>query len=104
MGVIDEIIFTSEMLALVNRALEAPEEEKDAYVDEVVGRCYAHDMCRAIDDCPTTLITCAAARAFMHMFRSEKFKEHHKAILNLLLASLNACIEDAEDAKRNTSD
>lgn len=104
MGLIDEIMFTSKIHALIKRALEAPEQEQKAYIDDVVGWCYAHDMRRAIDDCPTTLITCAAARAFMHMFRSEKFKEHHNAILSLLLASLNACIEDAEDEKRNTSD
>lgn len=104
MEVIDDIVFTSEMLTLVNRALEAPKEEKESYVDELVGRCYAYDMCRAIDDCPMTIVTCAAARAFMYMFRSKKFEKHHKAILNLLLASLTACIEDAEDAKRNPSD
>lgn len=83
-----DFLFTLDLMRLVREAKEAPDEKEHDYLNQIIGKCYAHEMVKALNGCPSGLIVCAVTRAFMIAYDHEDFKDVQgklTAILNVTL-------------------
>lgn len=99
-----DLLFTVELMRLVQGAKEAPDKEQGDYINKIIGECYAHEMVKAMNGSPSVRIVCAVPRAFSFVYNHEDFKDVHDKLTAILNAAICECLNDLEAAEKKDKD
>lgn len=95
-----DFLFTIDLVRLVREAKEAPDEKLHDYLNQIISKCYAHEMVKALKGCPSSLIVCAVTRAFLIAYNDDDFKDIHGKFTAILNVTLKECMNDLEAADK----